>query len=481
MANTFYMQALTKALALPPTAVAIDFVESAVRRMVTNLRNRPQEAVALLVHVVSTHPTIPLLHDLAIFYTNTPATFNFAVGLAVLQTLEPALLVWDGDLATKRLYLNHLATMYACLARHTAGASVLRKGLQFATNDAERLEILADLSVNDHDLWLQYASLLQSIGNQAAYVEALATAAKLLYGKGHEARALTVIQQARDVSAGNVALMVQHGQLLLMSEQSAEAAQVFREAVTALRLSQSLAVPGSDSDSSSLRDAELWLSSALLHEAGQLDPAAKLVTYRHPMFMRLDLIVAQCVENPVFSTPIEGHTHMTDTEFKVKAHTELVHNTLLVKTVCEVGFNVGHSTVIWLENNPNVHVYSFDFCSNPCSEDTIAFLQRKYNNRLTLMCGDSRVTIPQFAREHPDVKCDLIHVDGGHTGDVPLADLRNMRVLANPSYHVLAMDDVNCDAEFCDAPVTAWRQVIADGIVEESVCERHPHVPGLGS
>ena len=51
--------------------------------------------------------------------------------------------------------------------------------------------------------------------------------------------------------------------------------------------------------------------------------------------------------------------------------------------------------------------------------------------RLTVVKGSSLETVPEFAADNPDVKCDLISVDGGHTYDVALKDRENMHLLAN--------------------------------------------------
>jgi hypothetical protein len=73
--------------------------------------------------------------------------------------------------------------------------------------------------------------------------------------------------------------------------------------------------------------------------------------------------------------------------------------------------------------------------------------------RLTIHKGDSRTTVRRFAGRHPDVKCDLISVDGGHEHDIAVDDIANMAGLAAPGA-VLVIDDSACDAHWCvDAAV----------------------------
>ena len=102
-----------------------------------------------------------------------------------------------------------------------------------------------------------------------------------------------------------------------------------------------------------------------------------------------------------------------------------------VKTVCETGFNVGHSTLLWLLANPNVKVYSFDLNRNKCTAPMADYLMNRFPDRFNITYGDSTKTLPAFHRQNPDVKCDLIIVDGGHTARIASLDLENFYRMAN--------------------------------------------------
>jgi len=85
--------------------------------------------------------------------------------------------------------------------------------------------------------------------------------------------------------------------------------------------------------------------------------------------------------------------------------------------------------------------------------DAAALGVRDGAGRLSIHKGDSRATVRAFAGAHPDVKCDLLSVDGGHEHDIAVADIANMASLAAPGA-VLVIDDSNCDAHWCvDAAV----------------------------
>ena len=94
------------------------------------------------------------------------------------------------------------------------------------------------------------------------------------------------------------------------------------------------------------------------------------------------------------------------------------------------------------------------------------YLNRTFPGRFNLITGDSLLTIPRFATERSDVKCDVIVVDGGHSYDVALGDIRNFRNIASVERNVLVVDDKNKLAI-----MTAWNEVRADGLaVERFAC-----------
>ena len=100
-----------------------------------------------------------------------------------------------------------------------------------------------------------------------------------------------------------------------------------------------------------------------------------------------------------------------------------------IKTVCETGFNAGHSAFMWLNANPDLVVYSFDIDMHNYTRPMVYQLQSMFPGRLHLTYGDSRNSIPHFRWECPEVQCDLVIVDGGHHADIPAWDLDNFRYM----------------------------------------------------
>lgn len=137
-----------------------------------------------------------------------------------------------------------------------------------------------------------------------------------------------------------------------------------------------------------------------------------------------------------------------------------------VKTICETGFNAGHSAARFLSQS-KARVYEFDLGDHDYAKTAEAFLTDKFPGRLKVTWGDSTQTLPQFHKENPDIKCDIVIVDGGHLLPVALADLKNFAPMASPR-HVLAIDDTPCQEDFCKGPSASWQGLLQQGCIEET-------------
>ena len=99
-----------------------------------------------------------------------------------------------------------------------------------------------------------------------------------------------------------------------------------------------------------------------------------------------------------------------------------------VNTVCETGFNAGHSTRQWLTGSDHAKVYSSDIGSHYYTRPMADYLNCTCKGRLHLTIGDSLKTLPRFAAEHRDVKYDGVGPCFPHRGVHP-----NMNVWYIPS------------------------------------------------
>ena len=99
--------------------------------------------------------------------------------------------------------------------------------------------------------------------------------------------------------------------------------------------------------------------------------------------------------------------------------------------IMEIGFNAGHSSLLYLLSNSNSKLTIFDICSHVYTIPCFKYLQSVFPNRLQIFPGDSTNTIPKFINNNPNTKFDLIHIDGCHHPDIANQDFYNSLKLAS--------------------------------------------------
>ena len=142
---------------------------------------------------------------------------------------------------------------------------------------------------------------------------------------------------------------------------------------------------------------------------------------------------------------IEGHSGLVDMQHRTY-HALFCRNGT---SIAEIGFNAGHSAMLMLMSNPSVRVQSFDNARHAYAKQAFQYLKEKFPNRsLEIEWGDSAKTVPLFHAHQPDIKFDIVIVDGGHEFDVAIADMINLRLLSHPNT-LLIVDDSPCRAWCC--------------------------------
>merc|ERR1711937_956185 len=68
------------------------------------------------------------------------------------------------------------------------------------------------------------------------------------------------------------------------------------------------------------------------------------------------------------------------------------------KTICDVGFNGGHSAAMWLTASPDARVYAFDLDAPfvGYTRPAAALMQELFGKRFLWMPGRSQETLPTF-------------------------------------------------------------------------------------
>jgi len=129
----------------------------------------------------------------------------------------------------------------------------------------------------------------------------------------------------------------------------------------------------------------------------------------------------------------------------------------------EIGFNAGHSAEVFLKNNSTLKLTSFDLGYWNYVYSAKEYIDKTYPDRQVLILGDSRITIPKFIKENPDIKFDLIFIDGGHDYEVAKSDFENCRKLAHKDTIVILDDTAytpGWEASYTIGPTKVWLEAL---------------------
>jgi len=150
--------------------------------------------------------------------------------------------------------------------------------------------------------------------------------------------------------------------------------------------------------------------------------------------------------------------HIGTNPHQIQKLTELIESINKKKiNVMEIGFNAGHSAEVFLKNNSELTLTSFDICDHDYVSAGKEYIDYHYPNRHKLIIGDSRTTVPAFAKLNKDIKFDIIFIDGGHAFEIVNADFDNCLQLAHNDTIVILNDTMH---EFINGPGFVWRYAL---------------------
>jgi predicted O-methyltransferase YrrM len=138
--------------------------------------------------------------------------------------------------------------------------------------------------------------------------------------------------------------------------------------------------------------------------------------------------------------------------------------------VMEIGFNAGHSAEVFLKNNPSIKLTSFDLGSHDYVLTAKEYIDATFPNRHTLIIGDSTKTVPEFIRNNPNMKFDVIFIDGGHEYNIAKADIENCSHLAHEDTIVILDDTIftkEWEAHWTIGPSRAWLENLQQNKIVE--------------
>jgi predicted O-methyltransferase YrrM len=134
------------------------------------------------------------------------------------------------------------------------------------------------------------------------------------------------------------------------------------------------------------------------------------------------------------------------------------------RAIVEIGFNVGFSSIAFLESGPDVTVVSFELDRRHGVELAKQFVDERYPGRHELVIGNSVQAVPAYAEGRAGT-FDLAFVDGGHEYEVATADIRNTCRLVRPG-GIIVVDDLTPWYSWGAGPSQAWQEAIDDGLID---------------
>ena len=138
--------------------------------------------------------------------------------------------------------------------------------------------------------------------------------------------------------------------------------------------------------------------------------------------------------------------------------------------VMEIGFNAGHSAEIFLHNNTNLTLTSFDLGIHDYVAHAKEYIDNTYPNRHTLITGDSRKTIPIYIQDNKDTKFDIIFIDGGHQYEVAKSDMENCFYLSHENTIVILDDTMftqGWERDYTIGPTQVWTEYLDQNKIVE--------------
>ena len=138
--------------------------------------------------------------------------------------------------------------------------------------------------------------------------------------------------------------------------------------------------------------------------------------------------------------------------------------------IMEIGFNAGHSAEVFLQNNKDLTLTSFDLWGHNYVATAKEYIDITYPNRHTLILDDSRTTIPIYLQNNKDTKFDIIFIDGGHDYEISNADIENCFYFAHNDT-IVALDDTmftqGWEAGYTIGPTRTWTEKLQQNKIIE--------------
>jgi len=98
-------------------------------------------------------------------------------------------------------------------------------------------------------------------------------------------------------------------------------------------------------------------------------------------------------------------------------------------SICEIGFNAGHSTMLMLlgRDKSSINYTIFDIGDHSYTKPCLEYIKSKFTHiNFEYVEGDSTIILPEWINNKDLIGTyDVVHVDGGHTEHCIFNDMKN--------------------------------------------------------
>jgi hypothetical protein len=120
--------------------------------------------------------------------------------------------------------------------------------------------------------------------------------------------------------------------------------------------------------------------------------------------------------------------------------------------ICEIGFNTGFTSLLILLSRKNIkstNLLIFDIGEHNYVKPCLEYIKNNFENnetKINYIEGNSIITLPEYIKTNPSSigNFDLIHIDGGHSVECIINDMRNADKLIKNN-GIIIIDDTDDD------------------------------------